>query len=457
MSTDEVRPRRLGLRGRVMLTFAVGAALVSLLLAVSVFTISRGYLTDQRERSAQRLAAGDADFVTRRLTAPGGTPKAAVAALDPPAGTKILLQWSGEWVSADDTAPPDLPPDVLRAEVTGGSTGIVPFTVRDSPYLVTGIPLPDGGAFYEYAPVVELRSTIRILGVILAACAAAATISAALLGLWASRRVLRPLDTLARTAASIAGGNLGSRLPQEGDRDLSTIVSSFNTMVDFLQQRIDREQRFVGDVTHELRTPLTTLVTSVEVMRKHGAELPDRPRRALELVHTELDHLRRMLDDLLALARTEAGLHHDEVEPLSLVELLGHVLASKGYASAVLDATGDGVVPGRKLALVRAFTNLVDNAERHAGGVVRVVVRTTEERVLVHVDDDGPGVPEGERDRVFERFATGRGGRGSTAGTGLGLALVAETVAVHGGTVVCTDAPDGAARFTVALPRAPHD
>ncbi|MBM7774050.1 signal transduction histidine kinase [Actinokineospora baliensis] len=446
--------RRLGLRGRVMLSFAVGAALVSVLLAVSVFTISRGYLTDQRERSAQRIASGDADTIGRHLAA-GMTPEAALTALDPPASARVLLYWDGEWVSNGDSAPADLPPDQVRTEVTAGSPGVAPMTIRDTPYLVVGIPLRGGGAFYEYAPVIELRSTIRTLGVVLAACAAAATVGAALLGAWASRRALRPLKPLASTAASIVEGNLESRLPQDGDADLEPIVTSFNTMVDSLRQRIAREQRFVGDVSHELRTPLTTLVTSVEVMTRHADELPERPRRALALVASELDHLRRMLDDLLDLARAEAGLHHDDFEPLSLTELVRHVLSSRGYPDELLTADTEGVVPGRKLALVRAFGNLVDNADRHAGGLTAVRVHAAGDAVVVEVDDHGPGVAEEDRERVFERFATGRASRGSTAGTGLGLALVAETVHAHRGTVTCGPGAEGGARFTVVLPVGP--
>ncbi|MDQ3404489.1 MAG: HAMP domain-containing histidine kinase [Actinomycetota bacterium] len=447
-----MRRRSLGLRGRVMLTFTVGAALVSLLLAVSVFTISRGYLLDQRERSAQRLATSDADFVASRLAVPGSTAAQAIAAVDPPASTELILHRDGAWVSSRGVDPVELPPEELRAQVAAGERALVSATVRGSPFLVVGVPMHSGWEFYEFAPITELVATIRILGTVLIICAAVATAGAALLGLWASRRVLQPLHALAGTAASIAGGNLDSKLPEEGDRDLTTFVASFNSMVASLRARIERERRFVGDVTHELRTPLTTLVTSVEVMRKQAGELPERSQRALALVSTELDHLRRMLDDLLALARTEAGLHHDELESLSLRSLLVNSLAASGRATDLLDTDVDGMVSGRKLALVRAFTNLMDNADQHGGGLARVLLLETADTVVVHVDDDGPGVPPDERERIFARFATGQGARGSSAGTGLGLALVTETLIVHNGQVECADSPSGGARFTVTLP-----
>ncbi len=449
MSTDGTR-RGLGLRGRVMLTFAVGAALVSLLLAVSVFTVSRGYLLEQRERSAHRLTSADADFVESRLAVPGSTPQEALTAVDPPADTILLLFTGGAWVTAQERPATTRPSEEQISAVRAGAPNLLQVTVDGKPYLSMGVELDNSDLYFEYAPVVELRSTIQLLGTVLAVCAVAATAGAALLGLWASRRVLLPLRPLAGTASSIAAGNLDSRLPEDGDPDLGSIVTSFNTMVDSLQERIERERRFVGDVTHELRTPLTTLVTSVEVMRQHADELPERPRRALLLVGTELDHLRGMLDDLLALASAEAGLHHDDEEPFALAELLRHALA--GHSGGVLRAGAEGRIRGHKLALLRAFSNLVDNADRHGGGVTAVHLREAGDRVLVDVDDRGPGIPAAERDRVFQRFATARGARGSSAGTGLGLALVAETVAAHRGTVTCVEGPGGGARFTVVLP-----
>ncbi|GGS32242.1 MULTISPECIES: sensor histidine kinase [Actinokineospora] len=441
-----------GLRGRVMLTFAVGGALLSLLMAVAVFAISRGYLTEQRERSAERLAAADADFIASRLAVPGATAEQALAFVDPPKETSLVLEHDGRWLSASGDEPPDLPPDSLRRMVAAGESGVLPVTVQDRPYLVAGVPMAGGSAYYEFTPAVELQATIRVLGTVLILSALAATGGAALLGRWASGRVLAPLRALSGTASSIASGNLDSRLPEDNDRDLSPMVRSFNAMVDSLQSRIARERRFVGDVTHELRTPLTTLVTSVQVMERHAEELPERSRRALSLVSGELDHLRGMLEDLLDLARAEAGLHSGEVEALELRELLANVLSVTGRPADLLDAPAEVVVPGRKLALVRAMTNLLDNADRHGGGVTALRLRVTGSRAAVEVDDDGPGVPPEERDRVFARFATGRGARGSSAGTGLGLALVAETVAAHGGNVHCGDSPTGGARFTVTLP-----
>ncbi|WP_308166699.1 HAMP domain-containing sensor histidine kinase [Nocardia albiluteola] len=292
----------------------------------------------------------------------------------------------------------------------------------------------------------------RGVWITLIVCAVCGTGIGAFVGLWLSRRLLEPLQRVTRTAARIASGELGTRLPDTDDPDLAPTVDAFNAMVDSLQQRIDRERRLVGDVSHELRTPLTTLTTSVGVMARHEAELPERSRRALALVRAELDHLKRLLDDLLALARAEARMHRADAEPLSVRELLQHTLAELHYSPELLRVSIDATVTGRKLELERALVNLLENAERHGGGVVALTAGRVGGEVVITVDDAGPGVAPADRQRIFERFVTVRRSRRSGTGTGIGLALVTETVAAHGGRVECVDRPGGGARFIVKMP-----
>ncbi|MQY18477.1 HAMP domain-containing sensor histidine kinase [Nocardia macrotermitis] len=286
----------------------------------------------------------------------------------------------------------------------------------------------------------------------LIACAVFGTAIGATVGLWLSRRLLEPLQRVTRTAAKIASGELGTRLPDTDDPDLAPTVDTFNAMVDSLQRRIDREHRLVGDVSHELRTPLTTLTTSVGVMVRHEDELSERSRRALGLVRAELDHLRRLLDDLLALARAEARIHRADAEPLSVRELLTHTLEELHYRPELLNVSGDATVTGRKIELERALANLLENAERHGGGAIAITARPVGHDVVITVEDAGPGVAPEDRERIFDRFVTVRRSRRSGAGTGIGLALVAETIAAHGGNVVCVDRPGGGARFVVTMP-----
>ncbi|CAG7634564.1 HAMP domain-containing sensor histidine kinase [Rhodococcus opacus] len=449
MPRRSLRWGSLGLRGRVIASFAIGAALVSLVLAVSVFTISRSYMVGQREHSAQRQAATHAEFLRNLLDDPDASAPAVLGTLDPPVDTSLLLRYRGDWFGSTPGVGPDELPTGLAA---AGSADTVPVDLDGQPYLAVAVPLNDrGDTLYEFAPLTELQATLLVLRIALAACALAATCGGALLGLWAARRVLTPLSQLAGTTARIAGGELDTRLPDTGDPDLATLVASFNTMVDSLEQRIDRERRFFGDVSHELRTPLTTLTTSVEVLGRHAHELPDRSRRALVLVTAELDHLRRLLDDLLALARTEAGLHQDESELVSVRALVTHTLVNSQRHPDLLTVEADSLVSVHKKALERVFLNLMNNADQHGGGLVGIGVHRDGQAAVIDFDDAGPGIAPPDRERIFERFTTAGVGR-KTAGTGLGLALVAETLAAHHGRVHCTDRPGGGARFTVTLP-----
>lgn len=320
-----------------------------------------------------------------------------------------------------------------------------------------------GRVVFAFALSASLVALVLVVTMVLAGrdylliCGLAAAGIGAALGMWVSRHALDPLRQVARTAARISSGEHEIRLPATDDRDLSVTVDAFNAMVDDLQDRIRRERRLVSDIGHELRTPLTTLTASVAVLARHAEDLPERPRRALDLVTAEVDHLRQLLEDLLALARAEAGIHRSDVEPLALRELLTHTLAVRGLDATLLHVIDEVVVEGRKLELERAVGNLVDNAVRHGAGVVAVYAARDGEHAVITVDDAGPGVPAADRTRIFERFATVRTGRGTASGTGIGLALVAETVAAHRGRIECRERPGGGARFVLRLPAVPED
>ncbi len=193
---------------------------------------------------------------------------------------------------------------------------------------------------------------------------------------------------------------------------------------------------------------------SVDLLNARRDELSERSQRALDLVTADLQRFRRLLEDLLELARSDGGLDRRPNTPVDLASLLRQVLGEVGRSPELLDGVDDAVVLADKTRLGRLFRNLFENAETHGGGLSTVAITRSGADLLVAVDDAGPGVQPEDRERLFERFATGRNKRGSSSGTGLGLALVAETAAVHGGTVWCTASPAGGARFVVRLPEA---
>ncbi|WP_147431985.1 HAMP domain-containing sensor histidine kinase [Motilibacter peucedani] len=446
------------LRLRVATAVALAVLVVCAVFASAAYLLARGVLTQQRESASLRQAYLDASFLRDELGTTGTSPAEALDALDPQGAAAVFVHRSGAWYSSSFDLDADAIPRALL-EVEGRQrVAHMPTSVGGDLSLVIAVPVPAVGiTVYEVVPLQELRTTLRVLSTVLAGGALAAAVLGALLGLWLGRRALRPLAPLTSTAAGITAGDLGLRLPESGDPALSGIVSAFNAMIETLQRRAERDARFAADVSHELRSPLTTLTASIERLQARHHESPERRAEALALATGELARFHRLLEGLLELARADAGPQDAVIngQPTDLGDLLRHVLRDTGRSLELLHAPAGGLpVRGDKLALARMVTNLLDNADRHGGGARAVRLERSAGTITLLVDDAGPGVADSERQRIFERFATGSGGRGSSAGTGLGLALVAETVRAHGGRVGCEAAPGGGARFRTTLPAA---
>jgi two-component system, OmpR family, sensor histidine kinase MtrB len=445
-----------GLRARVVVAFAVGALLVSAVLALTTFVLTRSYLVDQRERSLAQQGYADAALLRSRIAGVATVGDELGDLTTATGATVVVRARDGRWYSTSLAVGAHDVPTELERLVASGSAGTQRTSGARGPKMVVGVPLRAGDAeFFEVTDLSELQTSLTTLAAVLAGGAAVATLAGAAFGTWASRRTVRPLEDVAGAATRISGGELSARLEPTDDPDLAGIVSSFNSMVDALSARIERDARFVADVSHELRSPLTGLVTSVEVLGTRRAELSDRGRAALALVETELSRFRRTLDDLLELARMD-GDRSGPADRVVVSTLVRELLAVTGRPAELLQVPADAdraVVRADKPALERAVRNLLDNADRHGCGVRRVGVTATDDDVLVRVEDAGPGVPVEDRERIFERFARGsRAARGSLPGAGLGLAIVAETATRHGGSAWCSDGPEGAV-FTLSLPR----
>ncbi|HET6739562.1 MAG TPA: histidine kinase dimerization/phospho-acceptor domain-containing protein, partial [Kribbella sp.] len=373
-----MRRRTLGLRHRLILAFGLMALLVAAVFATSTYLLARGYLLAQRERVVRHQAFADAVFVQRRLESAGADVSEILTASGTPAGHTIILQWRGQWYASALDQGRDVVPADVRDQVSSGQAAMQRFRSADGPSMVIGVPVPSVGAdFYEISPLTELDGNLRLLSSILLGGALLAATAGAVLGAWASRSVVTPLNRVAVTAASIAGGELDERLDPTDDPELATIVGSFNSMVDTLQQRINRDARLAADVSHELRSPLTTLVGSVDLLNARRDELPERSQRVLDLVTADLERFRRLLDDLLELSRSDAGLDGRPTVVLDLGQLLRQVLGEVGHEPAMLDAVGEVQVAADKARLGRLFRNLFENADTHGGGLTGVKVTRT--------------------------------------------------------------------------------
>ncbi len=442
------------------LSFSAGALLLSLVLSFGTYLVARRSLVDQRERTATAQAFADASAVRDGLLTRGVRVSDVLGTVSPPTNSTILVRRGGRWFSTSLQVGAESVPPELRAAVEGGQVAMLWTRSGSNPAVAVGVPLRDVDAeYFEIAAAPELQSTLSTLRVVLGSFALLTALGGAALGRTAARRLVAPLDNIAGAAASISAGDLSTRLPVTDDPELATIVGSFNAMVEALDERIQRDARFAADLSHEMRSPLTTLMTSVEVLRRRQDDLPPRSRKALDLVGVELERFRQSLEDLLELGRLDAGVAPQALAEVEAVELVREAVEAARRPAALV-AVGEGIDPERgqhalvrvdKQHLNRALWNLMDNADRHGGGLVSVGVQRSDDFVLISVDDGGTGVEPADRERIFERFYRA-GSRGSRSGTGLGLSLVAETVQAHGGQVWCTDQPDGGARFVLRLP-----
>jgi signal transduction histidine kinase len=264
-------------------------------------------------------------------------------------------------------------------------------------------------------------------------------------------RALRPVRAITEQAATITGGTLSERVPvpTSGD-EIATLANTVNGMLDRLETDDVRRRRFVSDASHELRTPVAVLKSEAEVALRS----PDRTdvEALASGVLEESTRMAMIIDDLLSLARHDEGV----AAPTTEVDLDDIVLAEANRLRRVpvdASAVSAGRVFGHPDELGRVVAHLLDNATRHANGRVAVSLTATADVVTLLVDDDGPGVPEADREAVFERFTRLDEARSRDAGgAGLGLAVVAGVVQRCGGSVAVESSDLGGARFIVSFP-----
>jgi signal transduction histidine kinase len=266
---------------------------------------------------------------------------------------------------------------------------------------------------------------------------------------------LRPVERMRREAAAVSASDPSRRLPvpQTGD-ELARLATTLNSMLDRLQEALERERRFVDDASHELRTPLATLRGEIDLAltrRRDAEELEASLRSAQE----DVIRLERLADDLLVMARTRGGRIPVHRIQTSLVSLAARSvrsvdsLTAAGGVTIDVDAS-DEMVEVDPERIEQAVRNLLENAIRHTapGGVVRLSARRLDGFARFIVDDSGPGFPPGLLAHAFEPFTRGEMETASATGAGLGLSIVQAIAEAHGGSASAENTPDGA-RVTV--------
>ena len=269
-------------------------------------------------------------------------------------------------------------------------------------------------------------------------------------GLWLSSRFLARLDAMGRTAQAIVAGDMGSRIALTGaDDEFDRLGAAFNAMLDRLGLLMDSLKQVSSDVAHDLRTPLTRLRHGLEAAGRDAVSL-DEMRGRIEAASQQIDALLETFAALLRIAEIEGGARRVGFAPVDLSALAARVVedwravAEEHGQTLSIEAEGAAHVEGDRQLLVQMLANLVENALRHtpAGTRVTVSCRSAGAGAELAVRDDGPGVGAAELPKIFRRFYRGERSR-TSPGSGLGLALVAAVVELHGARLAAEDAAPG--------------
>lgn len=306
------------------------------------------------------------------------------------------------------------------------------------------------------APLAPLARTLRtFLGWSVLLILAAAAL-AFLVGWRVAGRALRPTQEITAEAQGIREGTAAPAITAHGDvEEFTRLVQVLNAMLRRLENARELQRRFTADASHELRGPLTALRGELDLALRRERS-PEEYRTALERCRGEVIRLTRLATDLLTLAGNDAGLQPGERTEVDLRALADHVVeryqavaAERGIALTVAGPTA--VVEGDVARLERVIGNLVDNAVKHspAGGTVTLTLAPADQKVVVTVADQGPGVPPADQPNLFNRFF--RGTAGGRDGTGLGLAIAQSAAVAHGGRLEFLGNAPGAV-FRLVLP-----
>ncbi|MET0982512.1 MAG: ATP-binding protein [Telluria sp.] len=270
--------------------------------------------------------------------------------------------------------------------------------------------------------------------------------------LW-SRSHWQGLQTLSRVADEFGAGKLSARARMQPSASIYPLAERIDHMADRIEELLVSQKNLLHSVSHELRTPIARLEFALELLDAKAND--PLLKKRIAAMEGDLRELNTLVNELLGMARLESGqaLQH---EPVDLALLLDTVAASlpPGEAVLAIDCAMDaGPIEADARLLGRALSNLLRNAQKYAAGTIQVTARREGTRVTIAVEDDGPGIPEDERERIFEPFyRLDRSRDRTTGGFGLGLSIVRKAVQLHGGSVHVESSALGGARFVVSVP-----
>src|SRR6266511_155988 len=337
---------------------------------------------------------------------------------------------------------PNIPTPLIRSQAQGTEPTLTTTSAvgGQTEYRLIAKPLGDEGTVVVAMPLTDVRATQHRLLLIEAVVSGLALAAIGVAAYWLTRRELRPLERMAQKSRAIAAGDLSQRVePHDPRTEVGQLGEALNAMLAEIERAFDdglaaeeRLRRFVADASHELRTPVTSIRGFAELFRRGAGDRPADLANVLRRIEQEGERMGELVEELLLLARLDQGLP--------------------------LEREGQLVVLGAESRLRQVVDNLLTNARVHTPAGTRVHVRLAaeEERAVLEVSDEGPGVPAEDADRIFERFyRTDQSRARSQGGVGLGLAIVRSVAEANGGAVGFRPRPGGGSVFRVSLPRAP--
>jgi two-component system, OmpR family, sensor kinase len=468
---------RLSLRARLLLG-VIALATAGLAIAdVATYTSLRSFLVSQTdgaleashsaiEREVGDHGCGGGDGGPVRGASPGDY----IEVLRP--GGQIICDRPVSVVGEQSTSQPALPDD-LSGRVSRLGPGEAAYFTVDA---------KEGGGRYRVRASTDYQSgTVlviarsldgvdetlgRLLRIELLVTALVLA-SLGLLGLWVVDLGLRPLSAIGATASAIAGGDLSRRVERAEPRtEVGRLGLALNAMLARIEAAFNaqaaseqRLRRFVADASHELRTPLAAVRAYAELFSRGAAQRPGDLERSMRGITRESERMTELVEDLLLLARLDEG-RPLEREPLQLERVVSEAVETARTVDPARPITVElesARVLGDRTRLRQVVDNLLGNVRAHtpAGAPVDVRVTTSNGSAVVAVADTGPGLRDGDAERVFERFYRADESRSrSSGGAGLGLSIVAAVAEAHGGAVTASSAPGGGATFEVTLPLA---
>jgi two-component system sensor histidine kinase MtrB len=444
-------------RRRLTLAFVlVGAATGAVLVASSFLAIStyrqRTFVRAARREAELGLLPGPARFSPQRLEdlmeeyrRRGGFE----TVVDTPAGA----------VSSSPALSVAALPAGFADRVRAGALEEAQISVGGQPYLVLGGTPVAGTRLFFFFSMTDLRRGVRDFTVVLLLGWGVAVLASAAFGNIVSRRTLRPVRAAAAASQALAEGLLDTRLEASRD-EFGQWADAFNRMADALAAKIqalsetrERERRFTSDVAHELRTPLSAMVSAAGMLGEELDSLPGSARPAAALLIKDVSRLADLVQELLELARLDAGHESVQLERLQVDEALAAVCRAWAHEDqAIVPVVAPGLeVFADRARFRRVVSNLISNAVQHGGGDVTIHARRVGGEVAIDVADRGPGIPPGSLERIFDRFYKEDTAR-SASGSGLGLAIAMEQARLQGGRLRAGNRPDGGASLTFTLP-----